>query len=162
MPITDERQRIIHEAFEVGIVLKGLNAILEVVFGILLLFTNVLGLVHLLIADALIEDPDNFFAMHLRVLANPSHAAQVYGGLYLLGHGIVKIVLVAGLLRKKAWAYPASIAVLSLFILYEAVQFLHTHSMWLFALTIFDLALVWLVWQEYRRISHRRSEGMVS
>jgi len=155
MPIQDERQKLIHQAFEVGIILKGLNAALEIVFGILLLFTNVVGLVQTLIADELIEDPDDFFATHLRALANSSHQVQIYGGLYLLSHGIIKAVLVGGLLRNKMWAYPASLAVLSLFIVYQVVRIVQTHSLPLLALTLFDLLVIWLVWEEYRRISKK-------
>jgi len=145
-------ERTIHRAFEIGIVLKGVNAAIEALFGVLLLFTNVVGLVQTLIAAELIEDPDNFFATHLRALANPSHQAQIFGGLYLLSHGVIKGVLVIGLLRNKFWAYPASLAVLSLFIVYEVVRFFQTHYLPLLLLVVFDLVIVWLVWHEYRRL----------
>lgn len=146
-------ERDLHRAFIVGVILKGLNATLEVVLGTLLLYTNVVTHVILTLLDnALIQDPDNFFATHLYRYADISPHAQFFGGLYLLSHGVVKVLLVAGLLRGKIWAYPASIVVLALFMFYQAIRFFETHSIAMLLLTIFDAALVWLIWHEYRHI----------
>jgi len=146
-------ERDLHRAFVIGIILKGLNAIIEIVLGVLLLYTDVVRNVVLTLLDnALIEDPDNFFATHLYRFADITPHAQFFGALYLLSHGVVKALLVAGLLRKKMWAYPASIAVLALFMFYQIVRFIETHSIPMFLLTVFDAALVWLIWHEYRHV----------
>ncbi len=156
MPEINLREKRIYQLFEVSVVIKGIDALAEIVLGFLLIFTNVVNtLIIALTQDELIEDPNDFFATHLRALASSSHEAQVFGGLYLVGHGIVKVVLVGGLLRKKVWAYPAAITFLILFILYQSIDFLGTHSTPLLLLTLFDLLLLWLVWHEYRRISVR-------
>ena len=149
-------QKRIHEAFEIGVALKGFNALIEVILGTALLFFNVTDIVQTLIQNELLDDPNDFFATHLQPYAHLTPEAQYFCALYLLTHGAVKIVLVAGLLRNKLWAYPASIAVLSLFIAYQVIRFFHTHSIWLVLLTIFDLIIVWLVWAEYQRISKRQ------
>ena len=152
------RDKGIHDAFIVSVVVKGAFAALETILGVMLLFTgSVVQFVLTLIQDELIEDPTDFFATHIKSLLNPSHDAQVFGGLYLLSHGAVKLLLVAGLLRKKLWAYPASLAVFALFILYQMVRWLDTHSAWLLALTVVDLVVMWLIWHEYRRMT--RVEG---
>jgi uncharacterized membrane protein len=149
----DIMERDLHRAFIVGVILKGLNAILEVVLGMLLLYTNVVTDVILTLLDnALIQDPDNFFATHLYRYADLSPHAQFFGALYLLSHGVVKLFLVAGLLSHKIWAYPASIGVLVLFMFYQAIRFFETYSVAMLLLTIFDAVLVWLIWHEYRRI----------
>ncbi|MBI5003859.1 DUF2127 domain-containing protein [Candidatus Kaiserbacteria bacterium] len=146
-------ERDLHLAFMIGILLKGLNAAVEVLLGLLLLYTHVVTNVILSLMDkALVEDPDNFFATHLYQYADPSPQAQFYGGLYLLSHGVVKVLLVGGLLRKKIWAYPASIAVLALFMVYQLIRFIETHSIAMLLLTLFDGALVYLIWHEYRRV----------
>ena len=143
----------IHEFFEVGIILKGLNAFTELLLGVLLLFVNVSGIVQNLIADELVEDPDNFLATHLQPFASQfSPQAQLYSALYLIAHGVIKGVLVIGLLRGKLWAFPASLAVLALFVVYQTLQILSTQSIGLILLTIFDLIVMWLIWEEYRRI----------
>ena len=103
---------------------------------------------------AIIEDPDNFFWLHLRSLATLSPKAQLFGGLYLLTHGVVKVILVWGLLREKMWAFPAAIVVLSLFSVYQIIKFIETWSLGMLLLTIFDLIVVALVVREYRQRAH--------
>ena len=148
-----------HEFFEISIALKGAGALLEVVLGILLLYTDkIVDLVLHLVNNELIDDPNAFFATHVRSLLMSSHtnSSATFGALYLLSHGVVKLVLVAGLLRGKLWAYPASLAVFSLFILYQLVRFTHTHSLWLLALTVFDIFIMWLIYIEYQAVKHHK------
>jgi uncharacterized membrane protein len=151
------KERTIHRLFEIGILLKGLNALLEFGLGFALFFVNIAATVNVLVARELVEDPTDFLAVHLQALASGiSPGAQFYSALYLLGHGIVKGILVAGLLRNKLWAYPASLAVLGLFVLYQVIKFLSTHSIALVILTVFDLIVIWLIWHEYRLVSRAR------
>ena len=155
--VSEKQEKEIHTVFEVAIVLKGLNALLEIGLGVLLLFTNVVNDIVIALAQKeFIEDPNGFFARHLNALAPLSPRAQLFGALYLLSHGIVKVFLMAGLWRNKLWAYPATITVLILFILYQLIRFLGTHSPWLIYLSIFDVVVVWLVWHEYKRFSQPR------
>ncbi len=157
-PIADKKEQNLFKLFEVGVVLKGVNAALEIVFGGLLLFVNVGDIVRALAQNALVEDPDSFFANHIFGYASHfSSQTEFYSGLYLLSHGVIKVFLVFGLLRRYLWAYPASLAVLALFVAYQSIQFLGTHSIPLALLTAFDLALMWLVWHEYRRMSREHS-----
>jgi uncharacterized membrane protein len=150
------RRWSIHELFEVGVVLKGLNALLELLLGVALLFVNVSALVQTLAQNELVEDPDSFLAQHLLGVAGSlSSSGQFYSALYLLSHGIIKGVLVAGLLRGKLWAYPASLAVLALFVLYQCIQLLGAYSTPLVALTLFDLVVMWLIWKEYRYVRQK-------
>lgn len=148
-------EKWLHEAFEVGVALKGASAAAELFFGMLLLLTMQVGdIVVTMARNELIEDPDNFFATHVtRYSHYLSPHAQFIGALYLLSHGIVKLGLVWGLLRGKMWAYPASLAVLLLFILYQIVQIVQTHSTALILLTVFDFVVLWLIWHEYRMVS---------
>jgi uncharacterized membrane protein len=80
-----------------------------------------------------------------------SSGITLFGAIYLLSHGIAKIVLVALVLREKLWAYPWLIVLLLVFIAYQIYRLAWVHfSIGLTALTIFDAALVWLTWREYR------------
>jgi uncharacterized membrane protein len=122
----------------------------------LLLFINVGGLVTKLTAGELVEDPQDFLANHLRTIAGHiSPHAQFVSALYLLFDGAIKVVLVWGLFREKVWAYPAAIAVLTLFIAYQTITWTRTFSPALLLLTLFDLALIYLIYNEYRRHSKR-------
>jgi len=149
------------KTFKVGLVLKGLDGILEVAGGVLLLFLSphaIEHIVRMLTAHELSEDPRDLIARHL--LHSTSHLSSgitLFGAVYLLSHGIAKIVLVALVLRDKLWAYPWLIALLLAFIAYQIYRLAWVHvSVGLTALTVFDAALVWLTWREYRsKRAHR-------
>ncbi len=148
---TDKQGRGLHRLFKVGVLLKGINAVVELLLGALLLFVDVGAIVQTFVADELIDDPTDFLATHLRLFAGHlTPGAEVYSGLYLISHGMIKIVLVWGLLRDRMWAYPASLAVLALFVAYQTITYVHTYSIPLLLLTIFDLSLMWLIYREYR------------
>ena len=151
-----KREKDIHRLFILSVALKGCIAALQLILGLLLLFTDsVTGFILRLTESELFEDPNDFFATHIQSLLAPTHSAQIFGALYLLSHGAVKVFLVAGLLRNKFWAYPASIAVLGLFILYQVLRWLQTHSIALVVLTLFDCLVIWLIWHEYRQVLKR-------
>jgi uncharacterized membrane protein len=141
--------------FKIGLVLKGLDGILEVAGGILLLFLSPHAIEHLvraLTAHELSEDPHDLIARYLlHTTAHLSHGTTLFGAIYLLSHGIAKIVLVALVLRDKLWAYPWLIILLLAFIAYQLYRITAVHfSIGLTLLTVFDAFLVWLTWREYR------------
>ena len=155
-PAVAKREHAIYDIFVGAVVIKGLNAILEIVLGLLLLFTDVVNNVVLaLVQKELIEDPNSFVATYIQSLFSATPQVQSFGALYLLSHGIVKALLMAGLLRNKLWAYPSTIVVLALFITYQMVRYLNTHSILLIFLSIFDAFVVWLVWHEYKRLQQK-------
>jgi len=158
--VVAKREHVIYDVFVGAIVIKGLNAILEIVLGTLLLFTDVVeDVVSILVQKELIEDPNSFVATYIQSLLSTTPQVQSFGALYLLSHGIVKVFLMIGLLRNKLWAYPATIAVLALFITYQMVRYLNTHSILLIFLSVFDAFVVWLVWHEYRRLQPKAVAG---
>jgi len=108
----------------------------------------------------LTEDPSDPVALFLRHSAmNLGNGSQGFAGTYLMVHGLVKLLLVAGLLRGKVWSYPASLWVLGGFVAYQAYRWTITHSPWLIALTLLDLVVIALVWHEWR---HRAVHGFGS
>jgi uncharacterized membrane protein len=143
------------KTFKIGLVLKGLDGVLEVIGGILLLFLSPQAIQHIvraLTAHELSEDPHDLIARYLlHTTAHLHHGTTLFGAIYLLSHGVAKIVLVALVLRDKLWAYPWLIGLLLAFIAYQLYQITAVHfSAGLTLLTIFDAALVWLTWREYR------------
>jgi len=159
-PIPKEtRERELYRLFEVGLVLKGIDGAVEIILGILLLFTNVTDIVQAFVANELIEDPDDFFARHAQHLMNVTPHAQFIGALYLLSHGLAKTFLSAGILRGKLWAYPAGAAFFSIFAVYEIIRAIGTHSLLLFAAFCFDALVIALIVYEYRRITRRGNRG---
>jgi uncharacterized membrane protein len=147
------QEKNIHFIFEVSLLLKGFNAAAEIIGGIFVWTISRAFLaktVLFLTQSELSEDPNDKIANFIINAAQQfSVSSQHFIAFYLLSHGILKIILVAGLLKDKLWAYPASLVVFSLFIVYQVHRFLYTHSLWLVVLTIFDLVVLWLVWHEY-------------
>lgn len=150
-----ERGDLLDRAFLVGIVLKGLDGVLEVGGGLLLLVVSpstIDQFVRTLTQHELSEDPHDFFATHMLHFSGSLTGASLrFGAAYLLAHGVVKIVLVAALLRDKLWAYPWTIAFLIGFIVYQLYRMTFAPSIGLAGLTAFDAVVTWLVIQEYRR-----------
>jgi uncharacterized membrane protein len=146
----------IHQVFEVSILLKGAHALLECIGGVALALVRTRAIVSWitwLTQDELIEDPNDFVATHLLNMAQGfSVSTKNFYVFYLLSHGVVKLFLVAGLLKNKVWAYPASLVVLAFFIAYQIYRFTYTQSPGLVLLTIFDLLVMYLIWHEYQLV----------
>ncbi len=114
-------------------------------------FTYLPRIIAKLTQEELTEDPNDFVATFLVQSANQlSISSELFAAAYLLSHGIIKLFLVSALLRNKLWAYPWSLGVLGVFILYQLYRFAHTHSSWLIALSIFDILVIYLIGKEYR------------
>ncbi len=150
----ERREKDLHFAFEAGLFLKALNAVLEILFGVLLLFTSTVStVVTFLTHQELLEDPQDFFANVLQpVVPFFSGHTQPFVAIYLLSHGIIKVFLVVHLFRRKLWAYPASIIFLLLFIVYQLYRYTQAHSVILLLLTAFDISVIALIWHEYSRV----------
>ena len=153
-------ERRIHQIFQIGVLLKGAHAAIECAGGIMLALVStgaIVKLVNALTQEELIEDPKDFVATHLLAYAQSFSVSQKhFYAFYLLGHGVVKLLLVIGLLNGKYWAYPASLIVLSLFVVYQLYRFSYTHSVGLIVLTLFDLVVMFLIWHEYKLMRRQR------
>jgi uncharacterized membrane protein len=146
---------LLDRTFEVGIILKGIDGVLEVIGGFLLLVVTpatINRIVTTLTQHELSQDPHDFIATHLLKTAHGlTSSSVIFGALYLLSHGVVKIVLVVALLKNKLWAYPWMIAFLGVFIIYQVYRLSFKPSFGLTALTVFDVFIAWLTYREYRK-----------
>lgn len=101
----------------------------------------------------MIEDPNDFIAGYLSQMASQfSVASKQFYAFYLLSHGLIKLLLVIGLLRGKLWSYPASLVALGAFMVYQVYRYSYTHSPGLLVLTVFDAIVMWLIWQEWQAV----------
>jgi len=148
------REKSIYELYYVSIILKGLNALLEVALGATLLVSSRFSDVLLaLMQSELVEDPGDFLARHANQISPYlSTRFELFAGLYLITHGVVKGFIIWGLLKKKLWAYPAGLAVFALFIAYQMLEYFQNHSALLLLFTIFDLFVMALIYHEYLRV----------
>ena len=149
--------------FEIGIIAKGVNGAIELLGGLLLLFVTHAWIRHLAVSLTrveLSEDPHDFIATHLLHTTNGlTGNAVLFGAVYLLAHGAVKVVLVVALLLNELWAYPWMIVALLLFIGYQLYRISLTPTAGLIALTIFDVVILVLTWREFRQQRRIRNDG---
>ena len=148
------QEKRIHQIFVASVLFKGAHALIEIAGGdaLYLISTDwIVGTINRFSRDQLIEDPDDWIATHLLEFARTfSVEAHHFYAFYLLSHGIVKSILVIGLLREKLWAYPASFVVFGAFIAYQLYRYSFTHDFALILLSIFDLFVIYLAVHEYR------------
>ena len=148
---------LLDKTFRVSLVLKGLDGVLELVGGILLLLVSPAqmgAVVRFLTQHELSEDPHDLIATTLVHLAGTmTVSATLFGAIYLLLHGLVKVVLVWAVLKDKLWAYPWMVAFLLVFIAYQGYEIVVAFSWGMVLLTAFDIFIVWLTLHEYR--AHR-------
>lgn len=149
------RDRYTPVLFRVGVLMKAIDAALELTGGLLIL---VLGPVEIhravfaLTAHDLSTDPGDVVATAVRhAVSRLDLNAAVFAGIYLLLHGIVKLLLVAGLLRESRWVFPVALWFLGVFVAYQLYRYSHNGSLLLLGLSGIDLAVMWVVWREYRR-----------
>ena len=151
---TTQQEKRISLYFRISILIKGAISLVELLAGIALLFIPVSYFLNLLATYAeaeLREDSGSFIASHLLSL---SHQAAAISGtfiaLYLLSRGLIKVLLIWAMLKNKLWAYPASLVVLGLFVLYQIYEIALHHSITIVVLTIFDLIVMYFIWKEYQ------------
>ena len=152
-------RQVLHRLFDIGVVFKGIDGLLEIAGGVVLMLATQPELrraVVFLTQHELSEDPHDAVAHVLRdAVFGLTSDAKVFGSVYLLVHGFVKVFLVIGLLRGKLWSYPAALIVLSLFIVYQCYRISGHYSALLLFLIVVDTFIVGLIWYEYTFVKKR-------
>lgn len=147
---TPAEERNIYELFRISVLLKGLISVVEVVAGALILFIP--PAIFIALSTWFIGFiPGGFLSEHImaEVLKYTSGTA-VFLSLYLLSRGLIKSFLIWALLKNKLWAYPASLVVLSLFLIYQVYQIATQHSVLVVGITLFDIVVMYFIWREYK------------
>ncbi|MFL6759578.1 DUF2127 domain-containing protein [Sphingomonas sp.] len=139
------QEKSIHRVFVVSVAAKGAHALVEIAGGLALYVFSAAAIARWL--DEI--DRGGWLERHFPL------SEQHFYAFYLLSHGLVKCVIVVGLLREKIWAYPASFAVFGAFIAYQLYRYSYTHDIGLIVLSIFDLFVIALAVHEYRLLRKR-------
>ena len=153
-----KNEKTIFEAYEIGLFVKFLQAFLEVVTGVLLYAVSTNNLTKFILSIAhgeLAEIPNDYLSdLIIKSAGQITTASKFFIGFYLLTHGVIKVVIIIGLYLKKKWAYLAAMIGFGGLILYQIYHLILNHSIILFALTIMDLIILWLIWHE-RRVNNK-------
>jgi uncharacterized membrane protein len=137
-------QHRLHQLFILSVILKGLHATIELVGGIALYLFSTDAIAAWLWEASVSNDWIERFA---RSFSNGEHAFYAF---YLVSHGIVNGFIVGGLLVRTRWAYHATFVVLTLFIAYQLYRYSYTHDIGLIVISVIDLIVMALAWNEYR------------
>jgi uncharacterized membrane protein len=154
------RERWFDLVFLVGFGCKAIDGLVELVIGLPLLVlrpAQVDAVARLATATELREDPTDLLAHLIRhSVTNLSAETSVIAAVYLIVHGLVKLGIVAAILRGSRRLYPWAIAALGAFVIWQASEFVQHPSVGLALLTLFDVVIVALTIREWR---HHRSLG---
>jgi uncharacterized membrane protein len=148
-------QATIDRYFRLAIFVKGIDGVLEMLGGIILLFiplSTIHGILATLTTHEVAEDPHAFiahFVMNLDRRITPGY--ELIAALYLLIHGAIKLILAHALLKRKYHYFPIAIAFLLIFLFYGVYLVGLNHSVSLGLLCVFDTAVIWLTYMEYQR-----------
>ncbi len=149
------KQKYWHELFEAGVLLKALNSVWETATGLLLLF-SMQPIVHNVFLFLSREEylgttrDDALFRMVAEQFNHLSVSTRHFAGYYLLFHGLLNMFLAYNLYKNRLWAYPFAMGAVGLFLVYQLYRLVHTHSLVLFFITLFDIAFIVLTWHEYK------------
>ena len=150
------KERRIYQVFRASVLAKGTIAVLECIGGAAIALARddkIAEYIARLAQRYLVEGTHGFVASHLISWAQSvSLETQHFIAFYLFSHGIIKMVVVIGLLRERRWAYPLALVTFAAFIVYQLYRYTFTHGTGLLLLTAFDLFLITLVWHEYQLI----------
>jgi uncharacterized membrane protein len=148
-------RRVLHRFFELGMLIKGIDGGLELVGGLLLVFLSPAAInrvVFFFVEGELKEDPTDLIANLLLHTTRSVIQVRVPASVFLIVHGIVKLVLVAGLATGRLWSYPAALLVFAGFITYQLYQLSQQYSFFLELVTILDGIVILLVIAEYMHV----------
>jgi uncharacterized membrane protein len=137
-------QRRLHQLFLLSVVAKGVHALVELAGGIALYCFSTDAILRWLWEASRSSDLVARFAHSF------SHREHEFYAFYLVSHGIVNGAIVAGLLLRKRWSYYATFVVLTLFIAYQLHRYSYTHDVGLIVISVIDLIVMALAWNEYR------------
>lgn len=149
------RDRVLDLVFLLGVLFKGLDGLVELVVGVVLLFVTPAKLQHAAAratSRELAEDPHDLIAnLIVHGAAHLHHGSIVFAAVYLLVHGIVKLAIVVALLIGSRRIYPWAMAALGAFLIFQVYELVTRPSIGVAILTAFDAVIIWLTWREWRR-----------
>ena len=149
-----KRPALLHLAYLIAIIIKGIDGLVETVAGTLIAIYGshqVYQLAVWLTAPEIARHPESHAVHAIRHGAYGfAHSSHRFAVVYLLAHGILKLGLVINLLIEHLWIFPVSITVLLGFFAFMAAKLAAHWSPWLFAFAMFDLLTVALNANEWR------------
>lgn len=137
--------------FKIGLVIKGVDSVFEVIGGILLTMPVKMAKYLSVLAEHELYRHHQVLSGRLDKLAESvTTHASIGEAVYLIIHGLAKVVLILAIYKGKKWGYVGLIGVLSLFSAIEIARGFYAHEILTAALAAFDILMVILIWKEYK------------
>lgn len=152
-PASPETEKTVYELFKWSVILKGLISVAEVIVGgFLLILPAAWTVAFVQYITRMLEEYAQFgFMSHItEELALFTGGAVLYVAVYLLSRGLIKSFLIWALLRNILWAYPASLIVLGMFLVYQLYEIFHYGSIFVIGITLFDIVVMYFIWREWK------------
>lgn len=135
------------------VVFKGVDGLLELVAGIVLLVApTAAGDVLTAIATELAEGSSPVRQAAARSIGSASGAASTALAVFFLVHGVVKLVTVYCLLRRAVRWYPWALAALIALLILQLVDLITAPGVGAVLLSVLDVLVIALVAWEYHRL----------
>jgi uncharacterized membrane protein len=145
---------LLDKTYEIGIIIKGFDGTVELIGGFLVLFlspNSIHGIVRFLTERSLQENPHGYFSNHIvKIGFDLTHGSHIFAALFLITHGLVKVVLVTCLLLNKMWAYPWALGALWAFLIYQIYLLATNPTFFMAFLFVLDAIIIYLVGREWK------------
>jgi uncharacterized membrane protein len=160
MNLIRKPRELLHQLYRASVIIKGIDGILEIVGGFLLIFFSPLAITKTILFLARIEltrgSGHHLLIYFYQIASDFSLHRRHFYSLLFLSHGAIKLVLVGGLMRNRLWAYPTTMAIFTVFVFYQTLEIYSSPSILLVVITVVDVFVVLLIGREYYKV--RRSE----
>lgn len=150
-------ETIIYDGFLVSVLLKGAISLAEVIVGVAVFFIPPTIIVSTALTVLAYVPVASLQSTLMVEVAKYTSGAVTFVALYLLSRGLIKVGLIWALLRNKLWAYPSSLLVLALFMVYQIYQIMTDHSLIVVAITLFDLVVMFFIYREWKIVASHQT-----
>ncbi len=159
---SNKQDSIINIGFYGGLILKGANALAELIGGLVMLIVGHEWLNSLVLQIALPElkeDPDDPL-MNYIITHSLNNSSLQSLAVFMLFHGLIKLIIIWLLWKKKMWAYPLAFAAFGIFIAYEAHSFWVSQSLIMLLIVVLDLAIIAMIALKYLSLKKEKQSKM--
>ena len=146
----------VHKAFWLSLVVKGIDGALQLVGGIAVLVVEpgTLGRLYRYLTRHLLgstgDSPEIDFIREAAKQFSMRNESLV--AIYLLFHGVIKVLLVYGLLKERLWVFPAAFVGFGLFLALEIYRLTQQFHIGIVVLMCVDCFVITMVWLEYKKV----------
>lgn len=102
--------------------------------------------------ELLEKTPDFIFNAISRVLTAHDFSITYFLAFYFIFWGSIDAILSYQLIKDRIWAFPISLGLIGMFIIYSIFRLTYTHSLVLFSVILLDATIMMLIYREYKKV----------